>query len=385
MMDVFIGNQHVGQLIIRDNSSTFMYTDEWQRIGFPLTPNLPLQIKDHHVVGLHGIFSDASPDRWGRKLIERKLQKHWLHEQEYILAVSDRLRLGALRFSLDGGKTFESKADHIPPLSSLPKFKQLTDAIMRGEEHDYSELISNASLGGARAKIVVEDQERQWIAKVPQIHDTNDVEGWEYVCLKLAHAAGICTSACTLHGDSNNHTLLLSRFDREDGDKIHYMSAMTLLGLRDGDESSYIDLAFEMTDKIGTKCLPELYRRMLFNILVSNTDDHLRNHGFLYRNGAWKLSPAFDITISHRPYGSNHALRLNGEDPDTFATALNICEYFGLKRQDALTILSEVVRATSAWQRFAKKAGVSGYHQVQPSIFIEQATMAIGGHEDCSL
>jgi len=377
MMDVFIDSRHIGQLIIRDNSSSFIYSDEWQRSGFPIAPNLPLQIKEHHVVGIHGIFSDASPDRWGRKLIERKLQKNWLPEQEYLLAVSDRLRLGALSFSLDGGKTFESREDKIPPLTSLPKFRQLTDAIMRGEEHDYSELISNASLGGARAKIVVLDQDRQWIAKVPQIHDSDDVEGWEYVCLKLAQTAGIRIPECTLHGDKNNHTLLLSRFDREGSDKIHYMSAMTLLGLRDGDESTYIDLAFEITDKIGTKCLAELYRRMLFNILVSNTDDHLRNHGFLYRAGRWELSPAFDTTICNRPYGSNHALRLNGEDADTFDTALNICEYFGLKRDDAGRILSEIVTAAAAWRSIAAAAGVSGCNSVAQSIFIEQAKAAV--------
>jgi len=300
-----------------------------------------------------------------------------LPEQEYILGVSDRLRLGALRFSLDGGKTFEGKEDKIPPLTSLPKFKRLTDAIMRGEEHDYSELISNASLGGARAKIIVVDQERQWIAKVPQIHDLDDVEGWEYVCLKLAQTAGIRIPECTLHGDRNNHTLLLSRFDREGSDKIHYMSAMTLLGLHDGDESTYIDLAFEITDKIGPSCLAELYRRMLFNILVSNTDDHLRNHGFLYRAGSWELSPAFDITICNRPYGSNHALRLNGEDADTLESALNICEYFGLKRDDAGRILSEIVTAASSWRSIAAAAGVFGSNSVAQSIFIEQAKAVV--------
>jgi len=377
-MDVFIANQHVGQLIIRDKSSTFIYTSEWQKSGFSIAPNLSIHIKEHHVVGVHGIFTDAAPDRWGRKLIERKHEGGYVTEEDYILGVSDHLRLGALRFSRDGGKTFESKEDKIPPLTSLPKFKLLTDAIMRGEEHDYSELISNASLGGARAKIIVTDHNEQYIAKVPQVYDQDDVEGWEYVCLKLASKAGIDAASCTLHGDGNNHTLLLSRFDRDAGHKVHYMSAMTLMGLKDGDESTYIELAFEITDKIGPQCLPELYRRMLFNILVSNTDDHLRNHGFLYQGG-WKISPAFDITMSNRVYGSNHALRLNGEDRDDFETAINICEYFGLNKGQAVSILSKVIAASEQWQSIAASAGVRGAIRAAKNIFLAEAKAVVSG------
>lgn len=375
-MDIFIANQHVGELIIRERSATFIYTDEWQKSGFPIAPNLPTNIQNHHVAGVHGIFTDAAPDRWGRKLIERKHESGYVSEQDYILGVSDNLRLGALRFSLDGGKTFEGKEDKIPPLTSLPKFKLLTDAMMRGEEHDYSELISNASLGGARAKIIVSDNDTQYIAKVPQIYDQGDVEGWEYVCLKLAGKAGITVPPCTLHGDGNSHTLLLSRFDRDRGNKVHYMSAMTLMGLKDGDDSAYTDLAFEITDKIGPQCLPELYRRMLLNILVSNTDDHLRNHGFLYRDG-WELSPAFDITISNRPYGSSHALRLNGEDRDDFDTAINICEYFDLNKAQAISILSEVIMTSEQWESIAASKGVRGASRVSNNIFLEEARAVV--------
>jgi len=375
-MDVFIADQQVGKLIIREKSSTFMYTDRWQGCGFSITPNLSIDMKEHHTVGVHGIFSDAAPDRWGRKLIERTFEGRWVSEKDYILGVSDLLRLGALRFSLDGGQTFEAKKDKIPPLTSLPKFRQLTDAMMRGEEHDYAELISNASLGGARAKIIVSDDDLLYIAKVPQIYDQDDVEGWEYVCLKLAEKAGIKVSECSLHGDHNNHTLLLQRFDRQGGNRIHYMSAMTLMGLKDGDVSTYIDLAFEITHQLGANCLPELYRRMLFNILVSNTDDHLRNHGFLYR-GEWDISPAFDITICHKPYGSNHALRLNGEAPDTFDTALNICEYFNLNRKQAVDILSEIVSAVEDWQSIANAAGVKGIKRVSHRIFCDEAKFAM--------
>ncbi len=372
-MNVYIDGLHVGDLVIRERSSTFMYSALWMKNGFPVSPDMPLHVKDHHAAGVHGIFSDASPDRWGRKLIERKIGRARVSEQDYILGVSDRLRLGALCFSLDGGKTFESKEDKIPPLSSLPKFIHLTEAIMKGEDHDYSELISNASLGGARAKIIVVDKNRQWIAKVPQIHDQDDVEGWEYVCLKLADETGINVPECSLHGDKFNHTLLIKRFDRKANKKIHYMSAMTLMGLKDGDQCSYTDLAFEITDKIGPECLAELYRRMLLNIMVSNTDDHLRNHGFLYQDG-WKLSPAFDITISNRPYGAPHALRLNAEDKDDFTTALLISEYFGLSRKKAIIILSDMIEKVSKrWRAVATTAGLSNIDSMAESIFIKEA------------
>ncbi len=371
-MDIYIDDQHVGALIIRERSSTFIYANEWQKNGFSIAPNLPITIKEHHVAGVHGIFTDAAPDRWGRKLIERKYEGAYVSEQDYLLGVSDRLRLGALRFSLDGGKTFEGKGDIIPPLTSLPKFKQLCDAMMRGEEHDYSELISNASLGGARAKIVVDDHDTQYIAKVPQIYDQGDVEGWEYVCLKLAHKSGITVPACTLHGDTHNHTLLIERFDRNASGRIHYMSAMTLMGLKDGESSTYIDLAYEISERIGTQCLHELYRRMLLNILVSNTDDHLRNHGFLYQDG-WVLSPAFDITISKRAYGSNHALRINGEDRDDFDTAINMCEYFNLNQEQAASILSDVIKAAKQWKPIAASAGIRAASKVSGNIFLEEA------------
>jgi len=336
---------------------------------------MPLDTQEHYAEGVHCIFSDASPDRWGRKLIDRNHTGH-VSEQDYIIGVSDNLRLGALRFSLDGGKTFAGKANLIPPVTSLARFKMLTSAIMRGEDHDYSELISNASLGGARPKLVVEDKGVQYIAKVPQFNDLSDVEGWEHVCLKLAQGAGITTASSSLHGDKDSHTLLLDRFDRERGQRVHYMSAMTLMGLKDGDKSTYADLALMISDKIGPHCLEELYRRMLLNILVSNTDDHLRNHGFLYRDG-WELSPAFDITTSGMRYGANHALRLNGEDPDTFETALNMCGYFDLTEEQALIILGEVAESGYNASRIATNANVKGFSKVSTGIFVSEAEQAL--------
>jgi serine/threonine-protein kinase HipA len=373
---VFMDDRHIGNLIMREKSSTFIYSDAWVSDGFAIAPEMPVHIKEHHAVDIHGIFSDSSPDRWGRKLIQRKMGKTRISEQECILGVADTLRQGALRYSLDGGKTFEGQENRIPPVSSLPKFIRLTESIMKGEDHDYSELISNASLGGARAKIVVVDGDRQWIAKIPQIYDQDDIEGWEYVCLRLARKAGITVPACSLHGDKNSHTLLVERFDRNEEQRIHYMSAMTLMGLKDGDECTYIDLAFEIVNNIGPECLPELYKRMLLNIMLSNTDDHLRNHGFLYHQG-WRLAPAFDITISQRPYASIHALRLNGEDPDSFKTALAIHDFFGLSKDQAVRILSGMVRDISQWRIVATQAGISNVESMADYIFRQEACDAL--------
>jgi len=375
-LNVFMDERHVGDLVIREKSATFIYSDAWIHDGFPVSPDMPLRIKEHHAAGIHGIFSDSSPDRWGRKLIQRKLGKNRLSEQAYILGVSDRLRQGALRFSLDGGKTFEGRENRIPPVSSLPKFIHLTEAMMKGEDHDYSELISNASLGGARAKIIVLDGDTQWIAKIPQIYDQEDIEGWEYICLTLARKAGIMAPACSLHGNAHSHTLLVERFDRNADKRIHYMSAMTLMGLKDNDTCTYIDLAFEAVNKIGPECLPELYKRMLFNIMISNTDDHLRNHGFLYHHG-WHLSPAFDLTISHRPYASSHALRLDGEAPDDFMTALSIHDFFGLSKLQAMDMLSGMVKQLLQWRVVAAQFGIANVERMADSIFAQQALDAL--------
>jgi len=138
-------------------------------------------------------------DSWGRRLIQR-FQGGYVSEQDYILSVSDQLRLGALRFSLDGGMTYEGKEKGVLPVSSFARFKHLVDAMMRGEDHDYSELVSNVSLGGARVKLVVSDGDKMYLAKVPQITDNDDVEGLEYLCLELATSVGINAAKSTLYG-----------------------------------------------------------------------------------------------------------------------------------------------------------------------------------------
>lgn len=375
-MNIFYGDKKVGDLFIKGKSSTFMHDEVWMQSGFSICPGMPLFQKEHYAPGLHGIFSDLAPDRWGRKLIKKDLQGRsvtHITEEHYLLGVSDNLRQGALRLSNDEGQTFLDKDDQVPPFSSLPTFTAMAEAIMRGEEHDFSELFSNVSLGGARAKFIVMDNGRQMLAKVPQFTDSDDVEGWEYVCLKLAEAIGIRTVPCSIHGDRQHHALLMDRFDRAGDDRIHYMSAMTLMGLKDGDESTYVDLAFTITSEIGEVDLTELYKRMLLNIMVSNVDDHLRNHGFLHENGEWRLSPVFDVTVSGASYGSDHALRINGTDPDTFETAINVASFFGLSEKQAKTILADIARKAGSWRSIAAQAGLSGIEGHAGHFFIEDA------------
>jgi serine/threonine-protein kinase HipA len=357
----------VGTLFYQRNTLTFSYSSAWMEQGFPISPWMPLESETFYSHGLHPVFFDVAPDRWGRKLIEKKLQNQGYQgqmlEQHYLLELSDGLRMGALRFSFDDGDTFVGVNDDIPPVSSLPKFIHLTDAMINGEQDDYSELISNVSLGGARAKIMVKDSDGSFkLAKLPQPNDIDDVEGWEYVLLQLAKEAGIHTVSATLHGDRKRHALLLERFDRNGAQRIHYMAAMTLLDLRDGDsrDSSYVDLANAMSAYCDDHDLPQLYRRMVFNLMCGNVDDHLRNHGFLNHDEIWRLAPAFDMTICG-VYGDQHQLHVYGKNrPDTIETALDVHAYFQLEREQAVVIARDVATALSQWEKVAQKAEVRG-------------------------
>jgi len=364
--------EQVGDLYFNRDTFTFTYTKDWVAQGFPISPLMPLEGETFYSQGLHPIFSDVAPDRWGRKLIEKKFVKEGrkgrVLEQHFLLELSDKLRMGALRFSLDGGKTFVGVDDDIPPVSSLPKFIHLTDAMINGDLADYTELISNVSLGGARAKIMVKDDDGSFkLAKLPQPNDTDDVEGWEFVLIQLAEEAGIHSLVATLHGDRKRHALLLGRFDRDGENRIHYMSAMTLLDRRDGesDDASYADLADAMSSYCDEDDLHQLYRRMIFNLICGNVDDHLRNHGFLYLGGEWRLSPSFDVT-SCGVYGSQHQLHVYDKNsPDTVETAIASCAHFNLNQTQACAVINEVANAVSKWEGVAQMHNVRGVDDIR--------------------
>jgi len=364
--------EQVGTLFFSRNTCTFAYAPAWVEHGFPLSPCMPLEHGNVYSQGLHPVFSDAAPDRWGRKLIDKKLlnagHQGRILEQHYLLELSDNLRMGGLRFSTDGGKTFVGENDTIPPVSSLAKFIALTDAMINGELRDYADLISNVSLGGARAKIIVQDDGGHLkLAKLPQPDDMNDIEGREFVLIQLAREAGIDVPLATLHGDRKRHALLLERFDRNGEQRIHYMSAMTLLNRRDGEseDASYVDLA----DAISAYCdeteLYQLYRRMVFNLVCGNVDDHLRNHGFLYLDGQWRLAPAFDVTACGS-YGDQHQLHIyDKHSPDTIETALKYHAHFNLNQAKAGEIVQEVAAAVSMLEQVAKRYDIKGVEEMK--------------------
>jgi len=334
-------------------------------------------------------FLDSSPDRWGRVLMQRRAviearkglrEDSRLTELDYLLGVHDSYRMGGIRFKRTNEDYFLDNNTELsaPPMTSL---RELEIAAIRIEQDKDSEseeyyrwlsmLISpGSSLGGARPKACVTNAKGDlWIAKFPTSNDEWDVGAWEMVCHQLALKAGIEMSVCELRKlNSHHHTFLTKRFDREGESRRHFSSAMTQLQYYDGDQSegaSYLELA-EFLSNHGSqteKDLAQLWRRIVFNIAVSNTDDHLRNHGFLLDGRGWKLSPAYDINPS---VGIN-GLHLNITDTNNaldYSLAFEVIDFFRLSRDQATAIYDEVLSAVASWDRVATKLGISRSEQL---------------------
>ncbi len=371
---------------------SFEYDKDWLSSGFlqALDPDLqlytgPQYLSDNDKFNF-GLFLDSSPDRWGRVLMQRReaakarLEKRTpnkLFETDYLLGVYDAHRMGGLRFKLDPNGSFLNNDEHqaSPPWTSLRELEQISlkleeeGAIENPEYLQWLNMLVNpgSSLGGARPKASVLDGDNQlWIAKFPSKSDEGDIGAWEIVTYDLALAAGINMAECQAKKfSSNHHTFLTKRFDRTaDGKRIHFASAMTQLGYTDGADASigasYLELVDFIT-KHGANVendLHELWRRIVFNICVSNTDDHLRNHGFLLANGGWHLSPAYDIN----PVETGTGLKINiSEDDNALAIdlAMEVNEYFRLDQEQASDIVTHVKKAVSKWQVVATKYGIS--------------------------
>lgn len=333
-----------------------------------------------------GIFLDSSPDRWGRLLMRRR--EAWqakeegrderpLFESDFLLGVLDGHRMGGLRFKLnqDGPFLNDHKKMATPPWTSL---RELEQASLQLERHDamndpeYYRWLSlligpGSSLGGARPKAsVVDDQGHLWIAKFPSSSDDKNVGAWEMVLHQLAIACGIQVSEARLQKFSSKHATFLSkRFDRTKNQRrIHFASALTLLGLQDGADYlegvGYLDLvAFVMKNSPQAKeDLEQLWRRMAFNMMVSNTDDHLRNHGFILTNNGWRLSPAYDMNPNEMGHGLTLNISESSNDLD-LSIALETAHWYQLKRDRAERILKEMQLEISLWRTVAKKHGIS--------------------------
>lgn len=362
-------------------SATFAYDESYlTRPGvYELDPALPLIAGQQQTPAgrpLFGAFTDCAPDRWGRRLIDRAERlrvraagqggERSFGEIDYLLGVRDDMRQGALRFRPSGSTVYlADETEGVPPLLELPRLLSAADRLERDEaaEEELRILLrGGSSLGGARPKAhVIDAQGRAAIAKFPSNADAWDVIRWESVALRLASDAGIGVPASELHVIDGKPVLVSSRFDRTHALRIGYASAMTMLEASDGDSGSYLEIAdvVERNSPAPRDDLHELWRRIAFSILISNTDDHLRNHGFLRTSSAgWELAPAFDLNPD--PEGPKE-LRTAIDLDDHRASVellLGVAASFYLDAGAARRVLREVCAAVSRWRTCAEAAGI---------------------------
>ncbi|KAA6344108.1 hypothetical protein EZS27_008229 [termite gut metagenome] len=366
---------------------SFAYNDDWLESGNAkmLDPDLGFfsgnqYLKDEK--SNFGLFLDSSPDRWGRVLMKRRETIHAksenrpvnaLYESDFLLGVYDLHRMGALRFKTDPDGVFldNNKDYSAPPWISIRELEYASLELEKNIEKDNPDLLKwlnlliapGSSLGGARPKASVQHADESfWIAKFPSNNDEMDTGGWEIVVNELAQKLGITVAqAIVKKYNSKHHTYLTKRFDRaNNGKRIHFASAMTLLGYTDGadaqDGISYLELV-EFIIQNGAKVkedLTELFKRIVFSIAVSNTDDHLRNHGFILTKSGWILSPAYDINPN--PYGTGLKLNISEDDNSLdFDLALNVASFFRLTNEEAVKIIENTKEIVSRWEDVASK------------------------------
>lgn len=383
-----IGRLYVGTSKGREQFS-FSYDDGWLArtdACFSLDPDLMLYRGRQFVPvdkPLFGLFADSCPDRWGRLLMKRRetilahkeqRKPRQLTDTDFLLGVYDEARMGALRFSTQEGGPFLSFDETLatPPWTTLRKLEAASCAFERDDdtlnETWLNQLLApGSSLGGARPKATVQAPDGAlWIAKFPSKHDEYNAGAWEMVVHDLAVKCGLCVPEARLATFSKNGgTFLVKRFDRQNGRRVHFASAMTLLGKVDGasaDEgTSYLDLAsFIRHSGAAPKAdLRELWRRIVFSMAVSNTDDHLRNHGFLLTAGGWKLSPLFDVNPS--VYGNSLCLNVSETDPAiSFDLALETAKYYGILPEAAKADLARIKTTVAQnWKPAAEGYGLN--------------------------
>ena len=375
------GKRIVGRLRFesdgRRQHSQFEYDAAWLAAEdrFALAPGLPLREGSHFSSGkddkrsaLPGCFADAAPDSWGRALMTKALGGD-LSEFDYLVLSDDRTRQGALRFL---GEDMEPLSDLTPPIPRLVELERLRTLAQRfeqdpsGAEEEARDLAGVAgSLGGARPKANVEGDGHLWIAKFTSAQDTKPVERAEVATLKLARMCGLRVADARLElRDSDSPIALIRRFDRRGDTRIPYISARTALDWQSEDGGFYTDIA-DVIRQISSKPvedLHELWRRIVFTILVSNKDDHLKNHGFIYAgNDRWRLSPAFDINPSPSRHRVLETGIIQGGSFDaSMEIALNACEFFGIESEHARQTTSEMARSiVGAWRRALRDEGTS--------------------------
>ncbi|MCK0114566.1 type II toxin-antitoxin system HipA family toxin [Gelidibacter sp. F63206] len=334
-----------------------------------------------------GVFLDSMPDTWGRTLMKRKQAQlasetgeraRTLYDIDYLLGVFDESRMGALRFKTDPDGPFldNNKLTSTPPWSSI---RELQDAAQNFENDGNNEEVKKwlailmapgSSLGGARPKANILDEKGDlWIAKFPSKNDTTDKAAWEYLAYQLALKAGVHMAPSRIEKISGSfHTFFTKRFDRENGERIHFASAMTMTGnnedtIRDH-TASYLELAefIQTNGAMVNENLEQLWRRIVFNIAISNTDDHLRNHGFILTSQGWILSPAYDLNPSIDKDGLALNIDMDNNALD-YDLAFSVGDFFRLTDEQMSVILFDVIGAVTDWEELADKIGISKSEQ----------------------
>lgn len=371
---------------------SFEYNKEWLEkdlyqlldpdIAFYSGPQYPADKENF------GIFLDSMPDTWGKTLMKRREAQdarardekaRTLYEIDYLLGVFDESRMGALRFKTDPNGPFLDNDDQnpTPPWSSLGDLQEAVNQLENDTQNDAVRqwiailIAPGSSLGGARPKANILDKNKNlWIAKFPSKTDMVNKAAWEFLTYKLAISCGIEMAESKIEMITGQyHTFLTKRFDRENGGRIHFASAMTMTGNTEETlktiAPSYLDIV-DVIENYGANVeenLHQLWRRIIFNIAVSNTDDHLRNHGFILNEKGWELSPAYDLNPSTEKDGL--ALNIDMDDNALdFKLAKSVGEFFRLSENEMDAIIEEVLNVVKDWKVVAKQIGILNKEQL---------------------
>lgn len=361
-------------------TATFEYEASWltspQR--YSLEPALSLgEGRFYTPRSLFGSLGDSAPDRWGRTLMKRaearrakaeNAKPRTLHEVDYLLRVHDETRQGALRFAdAPGGPFLAHGGTPVPPLVSLPKLLSAADALLEDAETAAELrllLAPGSSLGGARPKASVREKDgRLAIAKFPKKDDDHPAVEWEFVALELARRAGIDTPDFRIETIAGRAVLILRRFDRRGDVRVPFLSAMSMIGADDNESHSYLELMDALRQCGAAPAVDgvELWRRIVFSVMISNTDDHLRNHGFLYAGqDGWRLSPVYDVNPVPASVKERVLTTMISENDATASLdlALSVAAEFGLRRKDAAVVATEVGAAVAQWRAVAAQVGI---------------------------
>ena len=365
-------------------TTSFTYSQQWlsNSSAFALAPCAPLTSGTSHCAGVPGFLADASPDRWGRRLVQRgerlaavqqERPPRGLDDVDYLVGVDDWSRMGALRLSTDGGATFLGIGTDIPKVIALPRLLASVHAVQTddGAHEELKELLAagSSSLGGARPKATVSAEGRLMLAKFPSAGDEWDVMGWEAWTLSIAERAGLHVPRFRLERIGSQGVLLTERFDRVSDDqegrpegepaRVPFMSCMTLLDARDGDASDYADVCdmLRVTSCDAKADLREMYARVVLSVALNNTDDHLRNHGMLHGPKGWRLSPLYDVNPSPH-FCQERSTSVWGHVGADSAEGLNeLAGSIGLADDDRDKMVARVISAFAGWERLARHLG----------------------------